>query len=255
MSVRSEPWPAGTPCWTDLAVDDLAVATDFYGPVMGWSFHDSGEEYGHYTLARVNGRDAAAIAPKMDPAQPTAWTVYLASDDVDSTAAAVAANGGSVLMPPMDVSQNGRMMVAVDASGAVFGVWQAGETIGAEVVNEPGALTWTDARLADPGAARSFYGAVFGYSFGDMPGAPGDYKTFDLGAGPVGGMGGMMGAPPGTPSHWLAYFSVADLEAATAAATERGGAVLGTMDTPFGRMAFLTDPAGAPFAVCTPPPG
>ena len=52
-------------------------------------------------------------------------------------------------------------------------MWQAAGTIGAEIYNEPGALTWTDARLTDPVAARDFYAAVFGYQYQALPGAPG----------------------------------------------------------------------------------
>lgn len=71
----------------------------------------------------------------------------------------------------------------------------------------------------------------------------------------MGGIGGMMGAPSGSPSHWLAYFAVADADAAVAAASVGGGTVLsGPDDTPFGRMAFLTDPDGAVFAIAGPPP-
>ena len=255
MPTRSEPWPAGTPCWVDLGAPDVPASTAVYGAVLGWSVFDSGEEFGHYNICQVNGHAAAAIGPKQDPSQPTAWTVYLASDDADATAAAITANGGTVLVDPFDVPGNGRMTVAMDPTGAAFGVWQAGGTIGAEIYDEPGGLTWVDARLTDPDGARAFYTAVFGYTYKDLSGAPGDYTTFHLGGDPLGGMGGMMGAPPGTPSHWVAYFSVADVDAAVAAATGGGGGLLGDpMDTPFGRMAFLTDPDGAVFALAGPPP-
>ena len=50
--------------------------------------------------------------------------------------------------------------------------------------------------------------------------------TFDLGGDPLGGIGGMMGPPPGPPSHWLPYFSVADTDAAVTAATGTGGTLL-----------------------------
>ncbi len=256
MSRRSEPWPAGTPCWVDIAVPDVAASTAFYGAVMGWSFVDSGEEFGHYNIAQVDGHAAAAIGPRQDENQPTAWTVYLASDDADVTAAAISANGGMVIAAPFDVPGNGRMSVALDTAGAPFGVWQAGGTIGAEIVNEPGGLTWTDARLTDPGAARDFYAAVFGYRYQSLDGAPDDYQMFDLGGGPLGGMGGMMPGEPATPSHWVPYFSVADVDVAAAAATGSGGRLLADpRDTPFGRMAFLTDPDGAAFALASPPPG
>ena len=39
-----------------------------------------------------------------------------------------------------------------------------------------------------------------------------------------------MGLPEGTPSHWLVYFSVADTDAATAAAERSGGTVVSPAD-------------------------
>src|SRR6478736_6808718 len=133
---------------------------------------------------------------------------------------------------------NGRMTVAIDPAGAAFGVWQAIGTIGAEIYNEPGGLAWTDARLTDPQAARDFYAAVFGYHYQALPGAPGDYRTFHLGEAPLGGMGGMMNPDLPAVSHWVAYFSVADTDAAVAAAVAGGGSLQGNpIDSPFGRMA------------------
>jgi hypothetical protein len=181
---------------------------------------------------------------------PTAWTLYFASDDADATAELVAQHGGSVLFEPMDIAGNGRMCVAVDPAGAAFGVWQARGMIGAGVVNEPGGLVWEDARLADPEAAKRFYSGVFGFTYESFEGAPEQYWTFHRGGDPLGGIGGMMGAPEGTPSHWLTYFAVADTDAALAAARDAGGAVVdGPDDSPFGRIGVLADPFGATFAV------
>lgn len=255
MPTRSDPWPAGTPCWVDLGAPDVAASTEFYGAVLGWTFVDTGEEFGHYNIGEVNGRAAAAIGPKQDPNQPTAWTVYLASDNADATAAAITANGGTVLAEPFDIPGNGRMTVALDPTGAAFGVWQAIGMIGAEIYNEPGGLAWTDARLTDPDTARSFYTAVFGYRYQPMPGAPDHYMTFHLDDAPLGGIGGMMDPAADLPSHWVPYFSVPDTDVAVSAATRLGGALQGpVMDSPFGRMAFLTDPDGAVFALAGPPP-
>ncbi len=250
MPTRSTPWPAGTPCWVDLGAPDLAAATAFYGRVLGWTFADMGEEYGHYTLAKVDGKAAAAIAPTQGPDQPAGWTVYLASDAVDATVKLIADNGGTVPFDPMDVPGNGRMAVAFDASGAAFGIWQQAGMIGAEVYNEPGSLIWEDARLTDAEAGQRFYAAVFGHTFEPVSGAPDDYATFAVDGEIAGGMGGMMGAPEGTPSHWLPYFMVADVEASFAAVEQAGGSVLmPPTDTPFGRMGIVTDPFGATCAL------
>jgi predicted enzyme related to lactoylglutathione lyase len=52
-------------------------------------------------------------------------------------------------------------------------------------------------------------------------------------------------------SRWLPYFEVADTDAIVARTSEYGGSVLmPAMDAPdIGRIAWLADPCGAPFAV------
>jgi uncharacterized protein len=249
MPTRDDPWPPGTPCWTDLAVPDVRAATDFYGPVFGWSFVDSGAQFGHYHIARTRDRAAAAIGSLQQEGQPSAWTVYLASDDADATAKLVGAAGGSVLIDPFDIPGNGRMLVGLDPCGASFGVWQAAGQIGIEIYAEPGSLVWAEARLTDLAAGRRFYAAVFGHTFQPSPGMPGDYETFQVGGQTAGGMGGKVG-PAGMPAHWLPYFSVPDVDAAVSTTEHGGGAVVTVpQDTPFGRMAVLIDPFGAAFAV------
>ncbi|MCX6464084.1 MAG: VOC family protein [Pseudonocardiales bacterium] len=250
MPVRTTPWPAGTPCWADAAVPDVPAAVAFYRALFGWDFVDLGPEFGHYGIARVDGRDAAAVGPTADPAQPAAWTVYLATDDADATVAAVRGHGGSVLVEPMEIPGRGRMAVVTDVTGAVVGLWEAGGMRGAEVVDAPGGLIWEDARLTDPLAGQQFFAAVFGYTFDAVPGAPDGYATFRVDGTVAGGIGGMDGAPEGTPGHWLPYFMVADVDAALAAAQRGGGTVLmAATDTGFGRMGIVTDPFGATLAL------
>jgi predicted enzyme related to lactoylglutathione lyase len=85
-----------------------------------------------------------------------------------------------------------------------------------------------------------------------------DYGTFALPGSdaPLGGMGGMMGGPEGVPSHWLAYFAVADADEAVRAAESAGGrVVVPPFDTEFGRMGGLVDPDGAVFWVAQAPEG
>jgi predicted enzyme related to lactoylglutathione lyase len=250
MSTRTSRWPAGVPCWADLTVPDLDAARRFYNGVLGWSFADSGQEYGGYVIAQVGDRAAAGIGPAQPGVSP-AWTLYLASDEVDATAAAIGEHGGTVVLEPGDVGPLGRMLIALDPTGAVFGVWQAGDHIGAGVVNEPGGLTWEDLRSPDPATATAFYTAVFGYHVEPLAEAGPDYGLFHLPGdeAPLGGMGGMMGAPDGTPPHWAVYFGVADADAAVAAAADTGTVMAPPFDTPYGRMAGVSDPFGAVFWV------
>jgi predicted enzyme related to lactoylglutathione lyase len=253
MPTRDTPWPAGTPCWVDLSSPDLPKAVEFYRSVLGWTLVDMGAEFGNYHIAQVDGRSAAGIGPVMTAEQPSAWTVYLATDDADATAKMITENGGTLLFEPMDVADRGRMAIAGDSTGGVFGIWQAKSMIGTGVYNEPGGLVWEDARLTDTAAGKRFYSDVFGYTYQPVDGAPDDYATFHGGGDPLGGMGGMMGLPEGTPSHWVAYFAVADAAAAVAAVETGGGTVLmPAQDTPYGRMAAVADPFGATFMLMQP---
>ena len=251
MSRHTEPWPAGTPCWADLSVPDVAAASRFYSEVLGWSVVDPGPEYGGYVIAQVDGDAAAGIGPQSDPG-PVAWTLYFASEDADATAAAVTEAGGTVLLPAGDVGPLGRMFLAADPTGAVFGVWQAGVHIGAGVVNEPGGIAWEDLRTSEPDAAREFYSQVFDFAHSPMPGAPSDYMLFARADDdrPLGGMGPFMDPGAGLPPHWVVYFMVPDADAAQETALAGGGSVATPgFDSPFGRMVGLTDPFGALFWV------
>jgi predicted enzyme related to lactoylglutathione lyase len=252
MSIRNERWPEGAPCWVDLMTTDQRAAVDFYSSLFGWGVRFTGEEFGHYGLAAIGDHFTAGLG-EQPPGQsmPAAWTTYLASDDVDKTCDAITGAGGTVIAQPMDVGTSGRMAIAQDPTGAVFGVWQGGDMIGASLVNEPGGVGWNECRTRDPERAMTFYTAVFGYRYTKMEGE--EYWTID-GAGPgdtVGGVGELdPTAAPGAPSHWMTYFVVADADATVATARAKGGTVqAGPFDTPFGRMAVISDPQGAVFSI------
>jgi predicted enzyme related to lactoylglutathione lyase len=233
----------------------VPAATAFYSAVLGWSFSEPDDEFGGYVIGSVKGAAAAGVGSHQQAGGDAAWTLYFASDDADATARAVQEAGGAVLLQPGDVGSLGRMFIGADPAGATFGVWQAGVHIGAGIVNEPGGLSWEDLRSTDPDAARRFYQAVFGFVAEPLEMAGPDYTIFSSRAGeaPLGGMGGMFGAPEGTPSHWLVYFGVPDVTAAVQAARTSGGTVLSErLDTPFGPMAALRDPAGAVFWISEP---
>lgn len=251
MSTRSTAWEQGTPNWVDLATNDMAATTAFYTALLGWEVRDMGAEFGHYSICTRRGLATAGIGPVMAEGQPCTWTTYLAVDDLDKTVQAVTEHGGTVVSPPMLISDQGRMAVAIDPTGAAFGLWETNKMIGCELVNEPGGVSWNDHHSADPEAARTFYSAVLGYRYTAMDG-PLDYATIN-GAGPgdtVGGIGALAPEEPGTPAHWMTYFAVDDTDAACATATELGGAVLAPgEDTPFGRMAKLSGPEGATFMI------
>ena len=256
MVTRDSPWPSGTPCWVDLGVNDVTRANAFYSALFGWDTKPGPPEAGGYTMCLMGGRPVAGIGPQQGPAgTPPSWTVYLASADVDETAGKVSAAGGQVLVPPVDVLDVGRMAVAADPAGAVFGVWQARSHTGLGVANEPGSVCWNENFSRDMGGNQAFYHAVFGYQYGDMSTPEFRYATLKIDGKEVGGIGELGGGiPPEAPAQWSTYFAVEDTDAAVATVTGTGGSVTrAPWDTPYGRMAIVSDDQGAVFSLMSTP--
>jgi predicted enzyme related to lactoylglutathione lyase len=236
----------GTPSWVDLGTAGTEAAARFYGELFGWSVaFDPRPEAGGYGMFTLRGRNVAGIGPQANPGPPY-WAVYVSVADVDETVGKIAGEGGKLLAGPMDVFTAGRMAVAQDTAGTVFSVWQPGDHIGAEIVNEPGAFIWNELATTDLARARDFYRSVFGW--GTQAGAGGDNAAiFTVGDNVV---CGAHAANPGEPQAWVAWFAVDDCDASTAKATGLGGSVfMPPTDLDFGRGAVLGDPQGAAFGI------
>ncbi|MGK4584791.1 VOC family protein [Kitasatospora sp. HPMI-4] len=246
----------GVPCWADLTTPDVTASKDFYGELFGWTYQDTGEEGGGYQLATRHGIRVAGIAPGQ-PGQETgaAWLTYLAADDVDQVTARIREAGGTVRLEPTDVTDQGRMAIAVDPAGAPFGLWQGRSHGGSGLANEPGAFTWNENLSTDPATARAFYRQVFGYEYEPLPDL--DYSVIKVAGHPAGGIGAQPPAiPEGTPSFWNTYFAAADTDQSCARIIELGGRILvEPVGTPYGRMAVGRDNVGASFCLIAAPKG
>jgi predicted enzyme related to lactoylglutathione lyase len=249
MPERTEYAP-GTPSWIDIGTD-VEAAKRFYTGLFGWDAQDAGpvEETGGYGFFLKNGKMVAGYGPQQSPGPPF-WSTYVSVSDADETAGKVKAYGGQVLMDPMDVMAAGRMAVFQDPTGAFFSVWQPGEHKGAQLVNEPGTLSWNELNTRDVDAAKRFYSAVFGWNCETMEMGPITYTEIKLDGSPTAGMTDMRNVPDEVPPHWLVYFAVDDTDATVKKAQELGGSVLvPPMDIPPGRFAVVADDNGAHFAV------
>jgi predicted enzyme related to lactoylglutathione lyase len=115
-----------------------------------------------------------------------------------------------------------------------------------------GKFVWFDLLTDDPAGARAFYGAVLGWRFRSVEGAPGSYSVIEQASGKVGGLL-RQARPPGAPigSRWLALISVADPVHAAQRVRESGGRiVLPPAALPDrGMHAVFRDPQGALFGV------
>jgi uncharacterized protein len=249
MSEVTANQPNGTPTWIDLGIPDLDRAMEFYGAVFGWEFDVGPEESGRYTTCLVRGKPVAAIMPNPDPAATDFWwNVYLATDDCAGTAKRVVDAGGTLVQAPMEVMDQGTMAIATDPVGAQFGLWQGRALVGAQLVNEPGALLRNDLVTPTPEPARAFYAAVFDFTLDSNPDMP-DFDFTFLRRPDGHEIGGIMGLPDAPSSRWGTLFEVADADAAVARATAAGGAADGPTDMLYGRMAEITDPFGTRFSI------
>jgi len=202
-------------------------------------------------MASLRGHSVAGIGGMMGMEHPPVWNTYLATTDVDASCKTAEAAGGTIVAPPMDVMEFGRMAFVQVPGGGVFGLWQAGTHNGCGLANEPGAYSWTEFMTRDYEAGKTFYSELFGYTFTEMGGDDFQYSTIDLDGRPVGGIGVLPAEVPAhVPPHWRVYFEVENTDAAVERIVELGGSVMRPpADMPYGRHADVADPQGAMFSV------
>jgi len=109
----------------------------------------------------------------------------------------------------------------------------------------------------DQAAAKSFYGAILGWTVTDVPIGPNDFYTRFLLNGRTAASAYTMRADErslGIPPHWNLYICVASADDVANKAAELGGKVLApAFDVmELGRMAVLQDPTGAVFSIWQP---
>lgn len=248
MGTRTEHAP-GTFSWVDLTTTDHAGAKDFYGALFGWEFEDNEipGDGGVYTMCKLDGEYVAAI-PSATDRHPPHWNSYVTVSSADDAAAKAKELGGTVIEEPFDVMSAGRMALVADPTGAALCVWEPRDAIGAGRVNDPGSLTWNELHTPDPAAALRFYGGLFGWSGQEMDTGEGNPNYTVIRNGERTN-GGVMEAQQGEPSSWIPYFVVESRDDAADEATELGGREFLRTDMEQGRIAILTDPQGAVFAV------
>jgi uncharacterized protein len=286
----------GVPCWVDASEPEPQAAVDFYSGLFGWQVEDSlpPDSDGHYFIARHEATttsifdlsrqklqgDVAGIRSIPESAPPMAmWNTYFWVDGADEAASKVKDAGGSVVTEPFEFIDACRMAVCTDPEGAAFGVWEAKNHKGAQLVNDPGALVFNGLNTRDVEAARSFYAAVFGWQTGSigagsqgwtLPGY-GDWleqehhpdlrKQMEEAGAPQGfedvvaAIVPMTDDQPDTPAHWGVTFATDDTDATAEKAAELGGTVIvSPFDAPWStsgytiRVTVLADPQGATFS-------
>jgi uncharacterized protein len=155
----------GMPVWNDVMVETAEQrqgVMDFYTSLYGWTWDVGGEEMGYYSIANLNGEPVMGLG--QGPGGAGALTPYFLTDDIDASASKATALGGTVVMGPMEVPGAGSMAIVIDPTGAVHGLWQAGDFAGFGVNYEAGAPGWWDHASNDPDSAAAYYEGLTGHS-------------------------------------------------------------------------------------------
>lgn len=237
----------GEPIWVDLATPDMDKTVAFYSSLFGWTYGGGDEAFGGYGMFFSDGKQVAGVMPLMDENMPPVWSCYVCTDDADKTTALVTEAGGTVVAPPMDVGDLGRMAVYTAPDGAFFGIWQPGTHIGSELRDVEGTPCWIETSTRDQKAAIGFYESVFGWGADVAEG----YTQFTVAGAPVAGCMDMPDMVPAeVPSYWMPYFAAQN----PTTKAEQAAALGATILVPFMEMdnvafSVVMDPHGSTFGL------
>jgi predicted enzyme related to lactoylglutathione lyase len=254
--------PVGAPCWADLWTSDVEGSRRFYAELFDWEAAEPSEEFGGYFMFLRDGvPTAGGMGPMGDMPAGNVWTIYLATDDIAAAAKRAEAAGADLFMGPEPVADLGIQLQMADPSGATVGMWQEGTFPGFTVLDEPGAPSWCELHTRDHAGALAFYKDVFGWATETV----GDTDDFRYAvalaeAGSEEQVAGVMDATAWLGEDgaavWSIYFNVEDARAAADRVVELGGSIVDpAVDTPYGVLATVADPAGAVFKLRTTPAG
>lgn len=113
--------------WHELVTPDQDRSGRFFSELFGWSRKevDAGP-FGTYTLFQQQGHDVAGMMNPTPASQGMGsyWHAYIAVDDVEACARQAPLLGGSVVVPPHDVPEVGRVCAVADPTGAVAHLMQ-----------------------------------------------------------------------------------------------------------------------------------
>jgi predicted enzyme related to lactoylglutathione lyase len=119
----NHPGGDGSIHWTELHSSDVeadkAWLTSSFGFEVGTMPMPNGMTY---YLLKVGDDMAGGAMPGMQPGAPSFWLSWVQVDDVDAAAARVTHHGGQLMGQAMDMPGVGRMVVAQDPTGLVFGL-------------------------------------------------------------------------------------------------------------------------------------
>jgi predicted enzyme related to lactoylglutathione lyase len=109
----------------ELNTTDPDKAKTFYGSLFDWKLSDMAMPGGNYTMIDVgeDGTGGGILKHPMAGA-PSVWIPYVKVDDVAAATKKAKSLGATIVMDVTEIPEMGSFSVAIDPTGAAFGIWQ-----------------------------------------------------------------------------------------------------------------------------------
>lgn len=111
--------------WAILMSRSVEAAKVFYGNVLGWRFERFADgPYPTWVARNEEGRSVAAFVDSSQsdfPDAPELWLPYFVVSDLDAHLAAAEALGATLLRPPIEVPNAGRIALLRQPGGGIVG--------------------------------------------------------------------------------------------------------------------------------------
>lgn len=115
-------------CWTDIGTKNLETCRQFYANVFGWDLKQSdatGEEMQYIEFGKAGEETMGGLyqlSEEHHAGMPPHFMNYIAVDNTDETASKAFELGATIIQPPFDIPNVGRMSIIQDPTGAMFAV-------------------------------------------------------------------------------------------------------------------------------------
>ncbi|MEM9953119.1 MAG: VOC family protein [Chloroflexota bacterium] len=158
--------------------------------------------------------------------------------------------GATIVSPVRESGDAGRTAVIEDPAGLKTGFWQANKMIGAERINEDGAMVWNEITVWEGQKAVDFYTALLAWEATKLDDYESGYWMLKNGERNAGGILQMTEDWTGIDPHWMNYIHVDDLDSTANKVSDNGGTVVfGTDSESIGKLKLCSAPSGVQFTL------
>jgi len=125
MSTKIE---VGSVTWNDLTVPNAEEVRDFYSKVVGWNYEpiDLGGYSDFSMISPGDGKTVAGVchARGVNAGLPAQWLIYITVENIEASIKNCIDLGGSIIMGPRQMGEQGKYCVIKDPAGAVAALFE-----------------------------------------------------------------------------------------------------------------------------------